>query len=237
MNTAIDAGKAGEVKVTKFHRALRRQLTKDEIVDIAQRSSRLASEIEQQEEELKTSTKHAKARIDELAAEKRRLELEIVDGGRLEETQCERRVIYRVGVVQEVRCDTGQILDEKPLSDRERQLALELPTSEDAKGDPGAIEGGEGGIDDDDHAEDDDSDDDHAEDEPDASEAGDLSAEHGETEEDTGIVDDDYNPHASDVDEDPPTEFPSSADDEEPLPTQKKAKAKRARKTKGRGQA
>jgi hypothetical protein len=216
MNTKISSGSDGSVRLEKFHRALRRSLSSDEIVDIAQRSARLASEIEQQEEELKTSTKHAKARIDELAAEKRRLELEIVDGGRLEEAQCERRTIYRLGVVQEVRCDTGQILNERPLSDRERQLGLELPASKDDDGDEGADEDG------------------------------DLSAEDGVVElsggrlvSDRGTPVGDEDDEASerlvddfDIAEDPPTEFPSS-EDEEPLPTQKKAKAKRVKKAKG----
>lgn len=217
MNTAIDTKR--DVKVEKFHRALRRSLSSDEIVDIAQRSARLASEIEQQEEELKTSTKHAKARIDELAAEKRRLELEIVDGGRLEEAQCERRTIYRLGVVQEVRCDTGQILNERPLSDRERNLELPLqqPVADEAENDDTDTD------DSDDEAPEEDEDDADSDEDPS------VAIRANETPEDAAKFDGVY-----DIDEDPPTHVPSGHE-EGPLPTQKKTKAKKASTAKSRG--
>jgi len=68
--------------------------------------------------------KQANAQIEELEAEMHRLSLEVRDGGTYREVPCERRYIYRTGNVQEVRTDTGDVLSERAMTDRERQLEL-----------------------------------------------------------------------------------------------------------------
>lgn len=119
-----DSNEQHPVKIERFPRNLRVKLTDREIVERAQRAAHLAAEVEQQEEAAKAAAKQAKARIEELDAERRRLNLEVMDGAVHREVQCERRYIYRLGVVQEYRTDTGELLSERPMTERERQPDL-----------------------------------------------------------------------------------------------------------------
>lgn len=112
------------VKIERFSRNLRTPLTDREIVERARRAAHLAAEIEQLEEEAKAAAKQAKARIEEIQAEQRRLNLEVADGAVHRETPCERRYIYRLGEVHEVRTDTGETLTARPMTERERQPDL-----------------------------------------------------------------------------------------------------------------
>ncbi|HEY8947187.1 MAG TPA: hypothetical protein VIM73_23245 [Polyangiaceae bacterium] len=118
------------VKIEKFSRNLRTPLSDREIVERARRAAHLAAEIEQLEEEAKAAQKQAKARIEEIQAEQRRLNLEVADGAVHRETPCERRFIFRTGKVVEVRTDTEEELHERPMTERERQP--ELPGVDDS---------------------------------------------------------------------------------------------------------
>lgn len=113
-----------QVKVERFTRNLRVTLREPEVVERAKRSAYLLGEIQQKQDERDAAKKQANAQIEELEAEMHRLSLEVRDGGTYKDVPCERRYIYRTGTVQEVRTDTGDLLNERAMTDRERQLEL-----------------------------------------------------------------------------------------------------------------
>lgn len=120
----IESTEQHPVKIERFSRNLRTTLTDREIVERARRAAHLAAEVEQLEDEAKAAAKQAKARIEEIQAEQRRLNLEVADGAVHRETPCERHYIYRTGTVVEIRKDTGEQLSERPMTERERQPDL-----------------------------------------------------------------------------------------------------------------
>lgn len=117
-----------DVKIERFQRNLRVPLTQEEIAERAQRAAHLLGERDHKDEELKAASKQAKAQIAEVEAEMRRVSGEIRDGATYKEVACERRHIYKTGVIQEVRTDTAPhtVIAERAMTDRERQLDLGL---------------------------------------------------------------------------------------------------------------
>lgn len=114
------------VKIQRFSKNLKVELSKDEIVERAKRCAHLSGEIALMEEERDTAKKHANARIEEREAEAKRLQGEIRDGATWKEVPCETRFVYRTAEVQEVRTDTGEVMHTRPMTDRERQPELPL---------------------------------------------------------------------------------------------------------------
>lgn len=110
------------VKIERFQRNLRVLLTIDERLDRADRVAAIENDIANKEADRDAAKKHANAQIEELQAEKQRLNGEVRDRAKYADVLCERRFNYRLGKVQEVRTDTQEVLDERPLTDRERQL-------------------------------------------------------------------------------------------------------------------
>ncbi len=112
------------VKIEKFERSLLVDLKPQEKATLADRTAHLLSEIERKKEDKKTAGKQAQAQIDELTAELNRVSGEYREGKKFAPVKCERRFLFRVGNYQEVRTDTGELLAERGLTDRERQLEL-----------------------------------------------------------------------------------------------------------------
>lgn len=115
-----------DVKVEKFTRNLRVVLKNDEVVERAKRSAFLLGEIQQKESERDAAKKQANAQIEELSSEMHRLSLEVRDGAAYRDVQCTRHYVYRGGIVEERRTDTGELLNDRPMTEREKQLELEL---------------------------------------------------------------------------------------------------------------
>jgi hypothetical protein len=113
-----------EVKVEKFRRNLLVKLSDREKAELAERAAHLFGEIEMKTEELKSAAKQSKAQVDELKAEHKRVNTEYRDGSKYQEVPCERRYVFRTGMVQEVRTDTGEVMHERAMTDKERQLEL-----------------------------------------------------------------------------------------------------------------
>ncbi len=113
-----------DVKIERFQRNLRVPLTVQEVTERAQRAAHLLGERDHKDEEQKAATKHAKAQIAEVEAELRRVSGEIRDGATYKEVGCERRHNYRLGAITEVRTDTDEVLAERAMTDRERQMDL-----------------------------------------------------------------------------------------------------------------
>lgn len=113
------------VKVERFTRNLRVALKEGEIVERAKRSAFLLGEMQQKESERDAAKKQANAQIEELSSEMHRLSLEVRDGAAYRDVQCTRHYVYRLGTVEERRADTNELIHERPMTERERQLELE----------------------------------------------------------------------------------------------------------------
>jgi hypothetical protein len=219
-------------------------LTEHQIVERAQRAAYLDGEIEQKRGEMETALNRAKAdaklaesKIDELEAERRRLSLEVREGSSYMDVDCQMQFIYRTGKVVEMRMDTREVLDERPMNahERQRELGLQDPKAAGANG-AGAADLADPDDDDDADPQDDGGGSDDHDDDDDDSE----DEDEDESDDDT-IVEDDY---PTDTNENPDTSvlgtkvgetFTPPASDfnpDEPQPatppklkTQKKAKA------------
>jgi hypothetical protein len=113
-------------KIERFERNLRVELNEQEIAERANRAAHLVAEREQKEDDRKASNKQMAAQTAELDAELRKVSTEVRDRATYRPIQCERAFIYRTGNVTERRLDTGKVLSERPMSDRERQQELPL---------------------------------------------------------------------------------------------------------------
>lgn len=123
------------VKVENFARNLPVALTREEVAERADRAAQLIEDRDHKEAELKAHNSHVKSLIATLEADMRHLSSEVRTKRTHRDVECERRYDYDSSVVREVRLDTGEVLSERPMSDREKQR--DLPFDE------------EGGLDDD----------------------------------------------------------------------------------------
>ena len=191
------------VKVRKFQRNMKVVLTDKQKLERGDRAAYLKGEIEQREEEMASAKKQAQARIDELDSEFSRLMLELRDGSIFTDVACEERFIYRTGEVVEVRTDTKpeQEIGRRAMTDRERQPELPLgegrkaaeadePDDEETPEEAAAIRPSLAG----------------------AATTGSTKVVGDEDAGDEGIVDDDYDPNACDVDEEPDTSILDAKD-------------------------
>lgn len=110
------------VKIERFARTLRVELSPEEVARRADRCAHVVAEREGKVEEAKTATAHIKARIKELDAELRSLSNEVRDKAKYAEVDCERRYNYRIGTIAVVRLDTNATVDERAMTGAERQL-------------------------------------------------------------------------------------------------------------------
>jgi hypothetical protein len=140
-----------EVKIEKFERNLLVKLTAEEKAQLAERGAHLFGEIEQKIEDSKASGKQAKAQIEELKAEHKRVNTEYRDGAKYQKVPCERRLNYRLGEVEEVRKDNGERISVRPMNASERQRELPLEGEAAADGDDIVVPDGYTGDEDDDN--------------------------------------------------------------------------------------
>lgn len=119
------------VKIEPYTENLKCILTKDEVADRADRAAALLQDRDSKEEEQKARAKAAKAEIDSLEAELRRVSNEVRTKAAYQDVRCERRYIYSKGKVQEWRLDTGAMVFERELLDTEKQRELPFNDGED----------------------------------------------------------------------------------------------------------
>lgn len=127
------------IKVENFTRDLKVALSKEEVAERADRAAQLLADRDHEESELKAHASHVKSRIATMESEMRHLSGEVRTKCTYREVECERRFLYETSVVQEVRMDTGEVLSERAMTDREKQRDLPF----------GGGSGGGGDIDDD----------------------------------------------------------------------------------------
>lgn len=98
--------------------------------------------IEGEKEQAKADAQRHKSKIDELGAHARKLRSAIQSGEEWQEVQCYERPDERRGQVELVRCDNDEVIDRRPMTREERQLALpgteaEKPEETEGEGKPG----------------------------------------------------------------------------------------------------
>lgn len=112
------------MNVEYFTKSLRCELTEPELLERSQTAARLVVTIDELDAAMKAEAKRRKAVIEEEEAKLRRISAEIRDKATFREIDCERTFDYRLGVVRDVRTDTGEVLNERAMTYSERQLEL-----------------------------------------------------------------------------------------------------------------
>src|SRR5688500_3638313 len=147
-----------EVKIERgFSRSFMIKLSDSDIAVRAREVSHLMRTIESKEEARDRAKKQANNEIEEMRATMKRLADEVHDGEERRDIPCERHFVYRTGLVQVIRTDTRDVVEERAMNLAERQPEL-----------PGMNGSGGGSEDEDDAGVDedaDDSDDEESEDE------------------------------------------------------------------------
>lgn len=128
------AAAAAPVKIEPYMANLKVILTPDEVADRADRAAGLLADRDAQEEEQKARAKAAKAQIDAVEAELRRVSNEVRTKATYQDVQCERRFVYDKGKVQEWRLDTGVMMSERDMNDAEKQRDLPFDDKDDGAG-------------------------------------------------------------------------------------------------------
>jgi hypothetical protein len=132
--------KPDRVRVIPFQRQLSCTLTREELLCKGSEQSALLSRRDGIEEALKAAQKAGKAQIAETEASMRRVSGEVRDRAELRLVQCERRIDWEHGTVTEIRCDTGEEVSSRHLSEDEKQKELDF-----GDGDVESEFGGDGG--------------------------------------------------------------------------------------------
>ncbi len=111
-------------KVENFKRDLKVSLKPEEVAERADRAAKLLEDRDHEESEFKAHGTHVRGRIAQMESEMRHLSGEVRTKCTYREVECERRFVYDTAVVQEVRLDTGEVISERPMTDREKQRDL-----------------------------------------------------------------------------------------------------------------
>lgn len=115
-------------KVEKHQQVLKVLLTPEEVADRADRAAQHLQDRDAKVEEHKAASKHAKAVVEAIEGEMRRLSHEVRTRSTYKPVDCERRYVYDKGIYQEVRLDTGEVIVQRKLTAEEAQM--ELPFKE-----------------------------------------------------------------------------------------------------------
>jgi hypothetical protein len=116
--------KGPAMKVESLMRELKVQLTAAEVAERADRAAKLLEDRDRAEAELKAYATTVKSRIATMEAEMRELSSEVRSHFTYRDVPVERRYLYAIGQVEEARLDTGEIISERPMTERERQQPL-----------------------------------------------------------------------------------------------------------------
>jgi hypothetical protein len=144
---AKQPAKLPTIKRQRYEDTLKVILTTAEIADRADRAAQTIAARDGAEEEMKAQQKHAKGNIDKMDAEIRHLSNEVRTRSTYRKVECERQYHYGDGRVAEIRLDTGELINDRRMTEAERQRELfdEAPPEPADAGEPGDGEGeGEG---------------------------------------------------------------------------------------------
>jgi hypothetical protein len=90
----------------------------------AHRAAHLLEQHDLKEAEFAEERKRQKSVLTDMLTELRRLNGEIRDKSTYRPVQCERRYLYDQGKLVEIRCDTGEVISDRPLTEQEKQREL-----------------------------------------------------------------------------------------------------------------
>jgi len=111
-----------DLKIEPFQQRLPVLLTEQELLGVGDRAAHLSKEAHEAEEARKEADATAKATVKRLQNEADALLATVRDKREYRLVPCERRFDFRLGKVTEIRVDTGEQLEERPMRDDERQL-------------------------------------------------------------------------------------------------------------------
>lgn len=111
-------------KIERYVTSLKVQLTASQLADRSDRAAQAMADRDAKEEDMKAAQKHAKSIIEELDSRIRTLLGEVRSRSTYESVDCEKRYLYADGIVQDVRLDTGEVIQSRPLTNRELQPEL-----------------------------------------------------------------------------------------------------------------
>lgn len=115
-----------QVKVDYFEQQLRTKLTKDERIAKAEVLVEKLTERDAVELEMKAEAAKHRLRIKEIEAEANAVMADVQTGTEERTVRCVEVRNYRTGSVTTRRTDTHEVLDERPMEERERQLELDV---------------------------------------------------------------------------------------------------------------
>lgn len=122
------------VKTIKRTKNLSTALTQKEKGEKGELVAHLVQRIVERREARKNAGAQLKSEIDQLEAELKTVSLEISCGQVFRDVQILEKHIYRTGMYQEVRCDNGEVILERALTEKERQTELPLDAETDGGG-------------------------------------------------------------------------------------------------------
>jgi hypothetical protein len=115
-----------DLKIEPYQQRLPVMLTERELLGAGDRAAHLSKEAHEAEEARKEADATAKATVKRLQNEADALLATVRDKREYRLVSCERRFDFRLGKVTEIRVDTGEQLEERPMRDDERQTELGL---------------------------------------------------------------------------------------------------------------
>lgn len=121
---ANGSGTMDGVKTEKLEKQLPVKLTEKEVAERADRAAHLFAECDAKEQAMKAAQKAAKAEIESLEAEHRRLSNEVRDKVTYRLVECEKNYYFRLNKVETTRMDTCETIEERPMLEHERQLEM-----------------------------------------------------------------------------------------------------------------
>lgn len=119
-----EAPKGNRTSSERFEKNLRVVLTPDQVADRADRAAQLLEDRDHKKEELKAHTKHANGEIDRIEAEMRQFSNEVRTRSTYRDVECTRVYDWGVGRVREIRGDTGEVISDREMTEREKQMGL-----------------------------------------------------------------------------------------------------------------
>lgn len=125
-----EATKPDDVVVTPHRRELLVGLTREQVEDRASELSMLIASYDIEDAQAKERAKHDKMKLRDMNTDLRRLGNVVRDKCEKKLVPCERRMNFTQGRVTDVRLDTGDVLEERDMTDDERQKGL--PFAKDA---------------------------------------------------------------------------------------------------------
>jgi hypothetical protein len=111
-------------KKESYRATLKVELTTEQVADRADQAAAKLAERDRKEDEWKAQSKHMKSVIEQLEADLRTLSSEVRNRSTYSLVDCQRVYDYESGLLRETRLDTGELLNERAMTDTENQPDL-----------------------------------------------------------------------------------------------------------------